>query len=132
MSIVNVVSVTPLTTAVVLALTVPPLANMFEIVLTGSLQNNAPEPFVNNCCPLVPSAVGYTCVPSLNADVSNDVKQPAPALAPVVPKLPALENVNAPPTLTFVAYALVNGVPKLPIAVVPDVDTMLPVVNADM
>ena len=59
-SIVNVVSVTPLTTVVVLELTVPPLANIFEISLTGSLQNNAPEPSVNNCCPLVPSLEGNT------------------------------------------------------------------------
>ena len=52
-----------------------------------------------------------------------------PALVPVVPKLPLLENVNAPPTSTFVAYALVNGVAKLPIAVVPAVDRMFPAVN---
>ena len=71
---VNVVSVIPLTMVVVLALTVPPLANIFAIVLTGSLQNKPPAPSVNNCCPLAPSVDGYTCVPIVNADVFNPVK----------------------------------------------------------
>ena len=102
MSIVNVVSDTPFTTAVVLELTVPPLANMFVIELTGSLQNKAPEPSVNNCCPLVPSDAGNTCVPSLNAEVSNPVKKPVPALELVEPKLFAPANVTAPAMFTLV------------------------------
>ena len=53
-------------------------------------------------------------------------------MLPVVPRSPAPVNVKSPPTLIFVAYALVNGIHIQPSVVVPAPDITLPAVKLVM